>query len=47
MKIAIELSNIFEMIHNESSTATMPAEFEFKTEERKETFFDKYILRWV
>lgn len=47
MKVANELTQIFGMIHNESSTATMPPEFEFKKEERKETFLDKYILRWV
>jgi len=42
-----DLSEIFDMIHNTNSTATMPAEFEFNNDDQPDTLFDKYVLRWV
>jgi hypothetical protein len=41
-----ELQNIFDSIHNINSTATKPAEFEFKEEPQKDNWFDKLVLRW-
>jgi hypothetical protein len=46
MKPIYELQRIFDSIHNINSTATKPADFEFKEESQKDNWFDKLVLRW-
>ena len=47
MSVATDLTKIFDMIHNENSTSTMPPEFEFGDDEENNSFLDKYVLKWV
>lgn len=47
MSALTDLNYIFDSIHNESSTSTMPEEFEYSTTPEKETWFEKHVLRWV
>jgi hypothetical protein len=46
MKSIHELHRIFDSVHNINSTATKPADFEFKEEPQKDNWFDKLVLRW-
>lgn len=44
MHLITELDNVFKRVHNTNSTAHEPID---DIEPVKDTWFDKYILRWV
>lgn len=46
MSAIIDLQYIIDNVHNETSTSTMPVEFEYSTTVEPDTWFDKYVLRW-
>ena len=47
MSAITDLQHIFDSIHNKNSTSSMPIEFEYSTTPEKDTWFDKYVLRWI